>query len=140
MAPRRHAETRPASTGDARGYLAKAQEFLRAASDSFELGNLIAATGNAIHAGIAAADAIAAARAGAVWKGEHAQAAGYLEKAAGAQGRQAGRHLRRLLPLKTRAEYDPNPIPVTEAAGALEAARRLVALAEQDLRSLSVPR
>jgi hypothetical protein len=35
--------------------------------------NGVAAAGNAIHAGIAAADAIAACRAGAVWNGEHSQ-------------------------------------------------------------------
>jgi hypothetical protein len=95
---RRQAETRPATPADARAYHAKATEFLRAATDSLDHGNRIAATSNAVHAGIAAADAIMAARAGAVWKGEHAQAAAYLERAAGADGRQAARHLRRFAP------------------------------------------
>jgi HEPN domain-containing protein len=137
MAPRRQAQTRPASTADARAYFSKAREFLRASTDSLELGNHIAATGNAVHAAIGAADTITAARAGAVWKGEHSQAPAYLEKAAGVDGRQAARHLRRLLPLKSQAEYDPNPIPHADAAAAVEAARRIVAIAEQVLRSIS---
>ncbi len=110
MTPRRQAQSRPASPADARAYLSKAREFLRAASDSdsLELGNLIAATGNAVHAGIGAADAIAAAR-----------------------------HLRRLLPLKKLAEYDRNPVSPTEASGTVEAARRMVAIAQNVVGSLT---
>jgi hypothetical protein len=136
MTGRRGPQTRPASAADARAYLSKAGEFLRAAEDSFELNNLIAAAGNAVHAGISAADAIAAGRAGSVWKGEHTQGAGHLEKVAGTDGRDAGRQLRRLLPLKTRAEYDPGPVTVAEAAAAVQAARRLVAVAERVVSSL----
>lgn len=101
--PGPRAQTRPAGLGEAGAYLSKAREFLRAAEDSLELGNNTAAVGNAVHAGILGADAIAAARSRAVWRGEHAQAASHLE-AAGEDGKQAARHLRRLLPLKTRAE------------------------------------
>jgi hypothetical protein len=72
-AARRQTTTTPASAADARAYLDKALEFLRAAEDSLELGNRVAAAGNAVHAGIAAADAITAARATVVWKGEHSQ-------------------------------------------------------------------
>ncbi|MHB1854939.1 MAG: hypothetical protein ACYCS2_07775 [Acidimicrobiales bacterium] len=43
------------------------------------IGNNVAAAGNAIHAGIAAADAIAASRAGSVWRGEHGLAPNHLE-------------------------------------------------------------
>ena len=127
---RRGSQTRAASSADALGYLAKAKEFLRAAGDSLELGNNTAATGNATHAGINAADAIAALRAGAVWRGEHDQAATYLERT-GNDGRQAARHLRRLLPLKSRAEYDPGPIGRADARTAVTAAERLVAIAER---------
>jgi hypothetical protein len=129
IAARRGADVRPVRVADAGAFLSKAREFLRAAADSYELGNLIAATGNAVHAGIAAADAIAARRAGSVWKGEHTQAAGHLERSAGAEGREAGRHLRRLLPLKNRAEYDPDPVPADEARSAVQAADRIVAIA-----------
>src|SRR5271163_2703516 len=74
MTAARRTQTRPASVVDARAYLDKAREYLRATEDSLELGNRVAATGNAVHAGIAAADAITAARAAVVWKGEHSQA------------------------------------------------------------------
>ncbi len=110
MSPSRsRGQTRPASLSDARAYLSKAEEFLQAAADSLVHGNRVAVAGNAVHAGIAAADAISAARSGAVWKGEHTQAAGHLERAGGADGGRAAAHLRRLLPLKNRAEYDPAP-------------------------------
>jgi hypothetical protein len=127
----RLAQTRPAAVADAQRYLEKAREYLVASTTSLEVGNHIAATGNAVHAGIAAADAIAVREARAVWRGEHTQAASYLEKHAGDDGRQAARHLGRLLPLKSTAEYDPNPIAPAKAAAAVEAARRIVAIAEQ---------
>ena len=44
-AARRQTTTRPASAADARAYLDKALEFLRAAEDSLELGNCVAAAG-----------------------------------------------------------------------------------------------
>lgn len=130
MAPRR-ATTRPASPADARAFLAKAEEFLQAAADSLGHGNFVATAGNAVHAGIAAADAISAARAGVVWTGEHGQAAGHVEKVGGADGRQAGRQLRQLLPLKNRAEHDPAPTSETEARSAHRAAERVVAVARR---------
>ena len=134
MAPRK---TRPAGPDDARAYLGKAHEFLRAAQDSLQLGNRTAATGNAIHAGIAAADAITAARAHAVWKGEHSQAAGYLEST-GTDGMQASPHLRRLLPVKSQAEYEPTPFTAAQARAALNTAQRLVAIAERAISSLGM--
>jgi hypothetical protein len=69
-AARRGTQTRSASAADARSYVNKAWEFLRAAEDSLELGSRVAAAGNAVHAGIGAADAITAARVAVVWKGE----------------------------------------------------------------------
>lgn len=101
MPGRRPAETRTTTVAESRAYLAKAEEFLRAAADSHALGNNVAAVGNAVHAGIAGADAIAGARSGTVWRGEHGQAAAHLETAGGADGRTAARHLRRLLPRRT---------------------------------------
>jgi hypothetical protein len=77
---RSRAKTRPATPADARNYLQKSKEFLRAASDSLELGNCTAAAGNAIHAGISAGDAISAVLIGTVSQGEHADAVGHLEK------------------------------------------------------------
>ena len=128
--PRARAKTRAATRADATAYLAKAAEFLRAAQDSFELGNRIAATGNAVHAGIAASDALSAALAGSVSQGDHADAPSHLD-AIGGDGKIAARQLRQLLPLKTQAEYDPRPVSVTDARRAVSAAGRLVALAER---------
>lgn len=126
----RRTQTRPGSAADARVSEDKAREFLRAAEDSLELGNRVAAAGNAVHAGIGAADAITAARAAVVWKGEHSQSPAHLEKVGGDEGRKAAPHLRRLLPLKNRAEYDPEPISATEAKAAVTAAVRMVRIAE----------
>jgi fructose-specific component phosphotransferase system IIB-like protein len=122
--------TRDASLGDARSYLTKAHEFLAAAENSFNLDNRVAATGNAVNAGILAADAIAASRAGQVWKGEHARAANHLEKVGGSDGKRAATHLRRLLPLKNRAQYDPDPVSVRDAKAALLAAKGIMATAD----------
>ena len=132
------AQTRPSGPEEAAAFLAKAEEFLRVAQDSLGLGNNTAAVGNAVHAGILAADAIAAARSRAVWRGEHAQAPAHLE-AAGEDGKQAARHLRRLLPLKTRAEYDPAPMRATDANAAVNAATRMVGIARQTLVSAPMP-
>jgi hypothetical protein len=128
------AQTRLSGPEEAAAFLAKAEEFLRAAQDSLELGNNTAAAGNAVHAGILAADAIAATRSRAMWRGEHAQVPAHLE-AAGEDGKQAARHLRRLFPLKTRAEYDPAPMRATDANAAVNAATRMVAIARETLVS-----
>jgi len=133
MATRRKGDTRAAGRTQARSYLSKASEFLHAAVASQQVGNNVAATGNAVHAGIAAADAIAAARAGLVWRGEHSQAPAHLESVGGVEGRQAARHLRRLLPLKSRAEYEPDPVTAAQARTAVQAAGRMVAIAERVL-------
>jgi hypothetical protein len=132
MGSRRAAKTRRASRAHAAAYLAKATEFLRAAQDSIGLRNYVAATGNAVHAGIAAADTIAAATLGSVWIGEHTLASGHVQ-AAGYVGKQAATQLRRLLPLKNRAEYDPEPVPAADARAAVKAAERLVQLAKTTL-------
>jgi HEPN domain-containing protein len=127
LTPGRPSGTRRADRRAARAYLSKAAEFLYAAKQSYEVGNNAAAAGNAIHA----ADAIAASRAGVVWRGEHTQAAVHLETVGGTDGRQAARQLRRVLPRKNRAEYDPDPIPASKARTAVQAAERIVAIAER---------
>lgn len=132
----RQSTTRSASPRDARAYLAKAKEFLQASTDSLGRENFVATAGNAVHAGIAAADAVSAARAGTVWTGEHGQSPSHLEKAGGTDGRQAARQLRRLLPLKSRAAYDPTPTTRAEARQAHQAAERIVAIAERVVASL----
>ncbi|HLG66897.1 MAG TPA: hypothetical protein VKV36_03380 [Acidimicrobiales bacterium] len=136
---RSRGQTRPASLSDVRAYLSKAEGFLQAAADSLGHGNRVAVAGNAVHAGIAAADVISAARSGAVWKGEHTQAAGHLERAGGAGGGRAAVHFRRLLPLENRAECDPAPVTPAEAREAHRAAQRIVAIAELVVASVAPP-
>ena len=43
---------------------------------------------------------------------------------------EAAAQLRRLLPLKNRAEYDPDPISASEAKAAVTAAARMVRIAD----------
>jgi hypothetical protein len=127
---RARAKKRSATRSDAVAYLAKAQEFLRAANDSLELPNRTAATGNAVHAGIAASDALSAVLAGSVSQGDHSDAPVHLD-AIGGPANDAARQLRQLLPLKTRAEYDPRPISATDARKAVSAAQKMVKIAEE---------
>lgn len=119
----------PVNPAEGWAYLSKSNEFLHAARESLKAENHSAAVGNAVHAGILAADAICAVRLQGVWRGEHGQAVTQLELA-GAEGKQAARHLKRLIPLKTRAEYDPAPLRSTDADSAVKAAERMVEIAQ----------
>jgi hypothetical protein len=58
-----------ATREDGMAFLSKAQEFLEAAHDADERGNLTATVGCAVHATIAAADAVASVRLGQRWRG-----------------------------------------------------------------------
>jgi hypothetical protein len=122
--------TKAVRPAEGRAYHAVATEFLHAARESLGASNHHAAVSNAVHAGIAAADAIAAIRTGTIWRGPHDQAARHLEQA-GTEGRQGSSHLRRLLPLTNQAEYDPSPMPRAKAEAALRAAERLTTIAEK---------
>lgn len=123
--------TRRVSRAQARSYLAKADEFLAAARDSLAAGYTLAAASLAVHAGISAGDAICGARTGQRSAGsDHAQAATLLEQA-GREGAEAARLLSRLMPLKNRAEYEPNDIPKASATRAVDQAERIVQLARQ---------
>ena len=113
----------------------KAREYLQSAEDAHARKHYVAAGGIAVLAGIAAGDAIAAMRSGSVWMGEHSRAPAYLERVAGPEGTAAARQLRRLMPLKNRTEYDPTHLTETESSNAVEAARRIVAIAERVVQS-----
>ncbi len=113
--------TIPAVPGDGAAYLSKAREFLEAAEDAMARENHTAAVGNAVHATISAADAVASARLRARWKGEHPGAVEHVA-AAGDEGKTCATSLRRVLPLKAEAEYDPAPVSRTKATAALRAA------------------
>jgi hypothetical protein len=117
-------------------YLAKAREFLAAAQLMLDADNRSAATGNAVHAGISAGDAISCALTGTVSTGDHSDAAAHL-KAIGGNGQQAARILQQLLPLKSSAEYDPFPVNPAAARKAVKAAERIVTLAERTIAESS---
>ena len=132
----RHLRTRPVTAAQARAYMAKAEEYLDAASDSLNASRRIAATSLAIHAAINAADVVTGARLGVRAGGDdHAQVLMLLGQA-GPDGAAVARGLGRLLPLKTRAEYDPGDVPSATAARAVEQARGCVAAARRAIQAL----
>jgi len=132
----RHARTRRASAAQGRSYLGKAEEFLAAAQESLDNGRTVAATSLAVHAGINAADAITSARMGQRAAGPGHDEAFVLLEQAGPEGKSAATHLRRLLPLKSRAEYDPDDVPRSTAAKAVSWAEKVVTTAKRVIDAL----
>ena len=123
--------TRRVTALQARTYLGKAEEFLVTAIESLQAGHLLAATSLAVHAGISASDAICGARTGQRAAGsDHGQAVALLGQA-GREGKDAARLLTRLMPLKNRAEYEPQDVPRASATRAVEQAERIVQIARQ---------
>ncbi len=127
----RATRTRRVSAAQARIYLGKAEEFLVAARDSLEADHSLATTSLAVHAGISAGDAICGARTGQRAAGsDHSQVLALLSQA-GREGTDAARVLTRLMPLKNRAEYEPEDVPKPTAKHAVEHAERIVQIARQ---------
>jgi hypothetical protein len=122
---------RPVSAAQVRAYAAKAEEFAEAAASELQAGRNIAATSLALHAGINAADAVCGARLGQRAAGENHDQVLVLLNQAGPDGAAVERDLRRLLPLKTRAEYDPDDIAPSVAAKAVERAGRCAGIARR---------
>ncbi len=114
------------SVAQVRAYAAKAEEFAEAAVSDLDAGRNIAATSLAIHAGINSADAVCGARLGKRAAGEDHDQVLALLRQAGPDGAEVERELRRLLPLKTKAEYEPDDIAPSVAAKAVERAQRCV--------------
>ena len=123
--------TRPVLARQVRAYAAKAEEFAEAAASDLEAGRNIAATSLAIHAGINSADAVCGARLGKRAAGEDHDQVLALLRQAGPDGTEVERDLRRLLPLKTKAEYEPDDIAPTIAAKAVERAQRCAPVARR---------
>lgn len=124
------------SAAQVRAYAAKAQEFAEAAASDLAANRNIAATSLAIHAGINSADAICGARLGERAAGnDHDQVLGLL-RTAGADGAEVERDLRRLLPLKTKAEYEPDEIAPPVASKAVERSQRCAAVARRVAASI----
>jgi hypothetical protein len=121
--------TRAVSGAQVRAYAGKAEEYAAAAASELEAERYIAATSLAIHAAINAADAVCGARLGQRAAGEDHDQVLTLLKQAGADGATVGKELRRLLPLKTKTEYEPDDIAPSVATKAVERALRCVAVA-----------
>ncbi len=123
--------TRTVTAAQVRIYVTKAEEYAAAAANELEAERSIAATSLAIHAAINAADAVCGARLGKRATGpDHDQALVLLGQA-GTDGVALAKELRRLLPLKTKAEYDPDDIPLSTASRAVDRAHRCVAIARR---------
>lgn len=126
---------RPVDATQARLYLDKAEEFLLAAQNELDAGLNIAATSLAVHAGINAADAVTGKRLGVRAAGESHDEVFALLADVGKDGSDLGNQLRRLLVLKTKAQYEPDDIPASQAMKAVERAERCVVIARRVARS-----
>jgi HEPN domain-containing protein len=115
---------------DAVAHCRQAEEYLRAAEHSLAIGDYNAAAGTAVDAGINAADAVAGINLGRRWKGAHEQAAQFVARAA-VDGQDVAKYLRRLLPVKTQAQYSSRPVTRSKAEQCVHAARRAVAVARR---------
>ena len=122
--------TRPVAKAQVRAYANKAQEYGEAASSELDSQRYVAATSLAVHAAINAADAVCGARLGKRAAGEDHDQVLALLKQAGADGSSVEKELRRLLPLKTKAEYEPDDIAAGVARKAVERSQRCVAVAQ----------
>ncbi len=119
------------SPAQVRSYVAKAREFADAAAADLAAGRNIAATSLAIHAGINSADAVCGARMGKRAAGEDHDQVLALLREAGADGAEVARELRRLLPLKTKTEYEPDDVAPSVVSRAVERAQRCAAVARR---------
>ena len=128
---------RQVGAAQARAYVVKAEEYLAAARESLEARRPIAATSLAIHSATNAADAVTGVRLGRRAAGQDNDEVLRLLDQAGADGAEVARHLARLLPLKTKAEYEPDEIPASTAEKAVERARTCVAVARRVVASRS---
>ncbi len=122
--------TRAVSGSQVLAYANKAKEFGDAAVNELGSERYIAATSLAIHAAINAADAVCGARIGVRAAGEDHEQVVSLLKTAGPDGAALANHLRRLLPLKTTTEYEPDAVAKGVATKAVERAQRCVSTAQ----------
>jgi hypothetical protein len=121
--------TRPVAGAQVRAYAGKAQEYADAARSALGAHRYIAATSLAIHAAINAADAVCGARLGQRAAGEDHDQVLVLLCQAGVDGAKVEKGLSRLLPLKTKAQYEPDDIAASIAEKSVERAERCVEVA-----------
>jgi len=121
----------------ASAYIAKSDQFLRAAELAAAASEHDAVMLNAIHAAISAADAVTVGLAGIRSSDpDHQRAADLLEEVAGASGEvhTQTRQLRQLLSSKNAVEYESRRARAAESAEALKRASRFVAWAKEVVR------
>lgn len=120
---------------EARARLAKAGEFLDAARADRDQKRFNAAASNAVIAGVNAKDAICLTLTGRTRKGDdHEEAVAELARA-GQVGREFAPTLRRLLRVKTKAQYQAAPISAAAADRAVEHASHIVEAARRTVTS-----
>jgi hypothetical protein len=122
---------RSVSRTEVREFIGKAEEWLETAIEALAHDRFTAATGNAIHAGINAGDAICGARLGERSSAETHNEAVTMLRTVPIVGQEASNHLKRLLSKKSDAEYDAIPMSSTVAHDAVERAEKLVAIARR---------
>ncbi len=127
----RHPRTKSTTPTQASAYLSKSEEYLAAAERELRERLNVAATSLAIHAGINAADAVCGIRLGKRSGGQNHEEVLKLLDTAGTDGKELAKELGRLLPLKTKAEYDHVDVSKADAVRAVERARRSVAIARR---------
>ena len=132
----RSPRTKTVSAAQVRAYASKAEEYAAAAVSELKAERFVAATSLAIHAGINAADAVCGARVGKRAAGDDHDQVLTLLREAGSDGIAVEKELRRLLPLKTKAEYDPDDIARSTASKAVERSQWCVAVARRVANSI----
>ncbi|MDR1119152.1 MAG: hypothetical protein LBL01_07665 [Bifidobacteriaceae bacterium] len=122
------------STGRARTFLAKAQEYLASAEDNLALDRPTAASGDSIHAGINAKDAVVTELTGTTTKSRnHLDGVKELERALARrpQAAPAVRALRDLVAAKPAVEYGASLVTLARAAIMVRHAATLVSTAKE---------
>ena len=133
MAPKRVASRRE-ERGTHANYLAKAEEFLRSALENAASRRWNAAALSAIHAGIAAADAVLVFERGLRSAGQRHEDVLDLLVGPGADRTAALTHLRRVLARKNVVEYESRLFSQGEAAEVVQHAERFLAWARTRVR------
>ncbi|MEI2700728.1 MAG: nucleotidyltransferase domain-containing protein [Microthrixaceae bacterium] len=128
----RPTRTRPVSPAQVRAYAAKAQEFAETAASALEAGRYIAChePRNPRRHQLRGRRLRRSARPSAPAGEDHDQVLVLLSQA-GPDGAEIVRDLRRLLPLKTKAEYEPDEIAASVAAKTVDRAQRCAAVAQR---------
>ncbi len=133
MAPKRIASRREERTVHA-NYLTKAEEFLRSALDNVASRRWNAAALSAIHAAIAAADAVLVFEQGIRSVSQHHEDVLDLLAGSGADRSSALAHLRRILARKNVVEYESRLFSQREAEEIVQHAERFLTWARTRVR------